>query len=308
MATNDWYLGQKHFLQSPEWREFQHKLGNDTIEVNGALGIVERGKVSKLYFPYGPCVEQQSGFFEAVVEEAKTLGVDYVRVEPRSGVDAEKLTALGFVKAHKNIQPEVTAVSDLSVGFDEIFKGLPSNTRNAWRQTEKKGVTFSESRDVQDVQIFLEMLHSVAARTGMHPHPDEYFQYMAQTFFPSGAGGLFFAKVEGQVAAAVLYFQDDTTMYYAHAASFDEFRKLSVATTILVYALQEACARGLQFFDWFGVAPEAFKTPKEEQFYASWQGFTNFKLRFGGSRVTTLGTWDLPLNKLKYRLFRLLVR
>jgi lipid II:glycine glycyltransferase (peptidoglycan interpeptide bridge formation enzyme) len=119
---------------------------------------------------------------------------------------------------------------------------------------------------------------------------------------------LLFAELDGRKIASIIFYTDGKTMSYAHAAALTEFRKVSPAVGLGLYAMLFAHREGCQAFDWFGAAPENWQNTPDAKRFARWSGFTQFKLSFGGQRVTRLGTWELPLRRGRYALYRLLLR
>ncbi|MDR0956122.1 MAG: aminoacyltransferase [Candidatus Nomurabacteria bacterium] len=301
------------FLQSDSWAKFQRALGREVIQKSGAefsyLAIVEHGRLSnRLYCPYGPTVESANGLKAALDDlknEAKKRRLDFVRVEPFGNLTEINLTKFGLKRARKNVNPENTIISDVSVSEDEIRAALSQTARRYARKCDKAGITYSVSYQPTDIKYFTQMIHSVAARTGMNPYDDLYFQNLAGALFPTKSAGLLLADLDGKKIASIIFFTNGRTMSYAHAGNLTEYRKFSPATGLGLFALLFAHQIGCKKFDWHGVAPDgSADNPK----WKSWQGFTNFKLSFGGRRVDRLGTWELPVRPLRYRILRGLLR
>jgi lipid II:glycine glycyltransferase (peptidoglycan interpeptide bridge formation enzyme) len=114
----------------------------------------------------------------------------------------------------------------------------------------------------------------------------------------AGKARLFFAKDQkGKRIAGALIFTDDDYWYYSHSASLNEARKLQVMPPFLSFIILEAKKAGAKKFDLYGVAdPE-----RADHQLAS---ITKFKQSFGGSLVQYSGTWDFPVNSLKYYIYR----
>jgi lipid II:glycine glycyltransferase (peptidoglycan interpeptide bridge formation enzyme) len=53
---------------------------------------------------------------------------------------------------------------------------------------------------------------------------------------------------------------------------------------------------GKKYFDFWGIAPEGAENHP-------WAGLTAYKKSFGGEVVSSLGTYDIVINKTKYRLY-----
>ncbi|MCL2037504.1 peptidoglycan bridge formation glycyltransferase FemA/FemB family protein [Candidatus Saccharibacteria bacterium] len=304
---------QVSFLQSPVWAKFQRSIHREVIEKSGDdwsyLAIVERGQFSnRLYCPYGPTaisVDKLSDALNDLRKEAKARKLDFVRVEPITPKATEDdLRKLNLRPSDRFVEPPSTLINDVSVEPDQIRAQLSQSARRYARKCDAAGVTYSVSYDPHDIKFFLDMIHEVRARTGLRAHDDLYFREIAATLFPSKDAGLLLAELDNQKIAAIIFYTDGETMSYAHAASLTEFRKISPATGLGLYALLFAHEQGCKNFDWFGVAPEGSTDPR----YRAWQGFTQFKQSFGGQRINRLGTWELPLKKVRYLLYRLMLK
>jgi lipid II:glycine glycyltransferase (peptidoglycan interpeptide bridge formation enzyme) len=307
----------------------QKALGNrvfqKTTDAYSYLAIVQNGRAAKrLYTPYGPTiydVNNPKRALEQATNDLKTLAtanhLDFIRLEPRSSYEIENafspnnpqtvqlsekmLTDLGFMRASHDAQPSDTLVKDISSPFDSILGAATKYKRKYWRQNQRAGVQFSVSYDVEDVQKMLRIMKTVYEGKNIMPFPDDYYVTIAKTLFPTQNAGLTFAELDNKIMASYMFYKDETTMYNVHGAGLDEFRKLSPSSTLLFYEQGLAHDLGLKWFDYFGIAPE---NAPETHPYA---GFTSFKQQFGGTRVHTLGTWELPLKHIKYRIYRTLL-
>lgn len=301
----------KPFLQTDAWKEFQNAYGREVFTDKGNgwsyLAIAERGRLSnRLYCPYGPVISSKPALKQAIKslqDKAKHTGAGFIRIEP-TGTDlkAADLIKLGFRRAHKESQPSHTVVNDVSKSHEKILADASKVVRYTWRRNNKLGMKYEVSYDPKDIDDFIKMIHDVSNRTGMIPYGDNYFETTARALFPTKKAGLIFAILDGKRVASMLFYTSGKTMYYAHAGSYTEYRRISPATSLVVYSLQFAHDQGHRWYDFSGVAPEdADKSHR-------WSGFTHFKLAFGGKRQNTVGTWELPLKKNAYRLYRLLLK
>jgi len=308
---------QVSFLQSEPWAKFQRALCREVIEKSGDgwsyLAIVERGQFSnRLYCPYGPTAVSTEKLTEAIKdlkEEAKARKLDFLRIEPMvKGLLADDLRQMKFRPSARFVEPPDTLITDVSVNEDQIRANLSQSARRYARKCDQAGITYSVSYEPTDIRHFLGMIHEVAARTGMRPFSDHYFSTIAGALFPVKAAGLLFAELDGKKIAAVIFYTDGETMSYAHAANLTEYRKFSPATGLGLYALLYAHEQGCKEFDWFGVAPENWQELPDSERYKKWTGFTQFKRSFGGKDVQRIGTWELPLKKCRYLVYRLLLK
>ena len=101
------------------------------------------------------------------------------------------------------------------------------------------------------------------------------------------------------IVAAGLVFDDRTTRYNLQGAQSEQGRKLHATGILTIQLILDAKAKGLTTFDFWGIAPEG--APASHP----WAGFTNFKKTFSGYEVDHAGTYDLVLDKKKYKFYQL---
>lgn len=287
----------------------QAGLGRDVFFASGdgwqCLAVLEVGKASsRIYAPYGPHLTKKSALkpaLEALRRLAIRHNAMFVRIEPISDVTKTTLSDTGLLPALHDAQPRHTWVKNLAPPEDELIAGMTATNRNLHRTAHKKGLTFRRSHELKDLPIFLEMIHEVAALTGIKPHSDDEFQVIASVLLPRNAAALYFALHEGKPVASALVYDSPTTRYYAHAGSFNEARKLHPGSPLVTRMILDAKASGQQQFDFFGIAPPDEPTHR-------WAGFSRFKQSFGGEYKTTPGTWEMPIKKLAYTKYRLMLK
>ena len=299
-----------NFLQSPAWEAFQLSLGREVFRDGTAdwsyLAILEQGRGnSRLFCPYGPEATSPEAFDQAITslkELAKQHSATFIRVEPTNSSLLPYLKSHGWKKVdYQSLNPEHTSLIDLSESEETIIARMDQPARNIYRNYAKKGVTVHQSHSPEAIDIFLTLIHQVAERTGMRPHSDDYFRAQATALLPDESATLWYATKDDRPIAAAITYNGDDTRYYAHAAAdlSPEVRKLNAATAIVAEAIVDAKRRGLKTFDLYGIAPDG--SPADHP----WSGFTKFKRSFGGQDVSFCGSWDLPVNKPAYYLYRL---
>ncbi|MCL2807383.1 MAG: aminoacyltransferase [Coriobacteriia bacterium] len=309
------YQEHRHFLQTKAWGEFQQAYGNQVVARSGTaadggtweyLAIVERGRFSsRLYCPYGPLYSSKAALQEALSslkKESESFLVDFARVEPRGTLDAEELKVLGLRPAARNVQPPNSVINDVradAVSEEDILLCGSTTRRQLYRYSLRDGVEYKTSYDPEDMVHFLDMMHTVAERTGIKPHEDAYFEVMAATLFPQKAAGLLLSVLDDKPIASLIFYSDGTTAGYAHAGSVEGHRKLSPPSGLFMHLQLFARASGHTLVDTYGVAPAG--AGKDH----AWAGFTQFKESFGGVRIAYPGTWELPVSKIRYTLYNL---
>lgn len=292
-----------HFLQSAAWEKFQNNLGRKTIRRQGDgwsyMAIVEQSSgVKRLYCPYGPTADSSATLenaLESLQAEAQTLGAHFVRVQPLGYMlSSETAQQLGLRPVEYS-QPVSTQVIDLRPPMEEIIQGISSRKRSIYRNYAKKGLQYSISHSVEDMDKLMPLLREVEQRNGVTFHGDHYLLTQAKTLLPDSAS-LHFMTYDDVVVAAVLLFEDDTTGYYAHVGNTAEHRNLSAGTALVGEILRYLKEHNKQSFDFYGIAPT--DDPAHP-----WAGISVFKQSFGGSRVMYNQTYDLPISPLFYTLY-----
>lgn len=312
MPPADWdknlQLLDGHLLQSRAWARFQESLGRKVVYDSGKdwswLGAVRRGRgVNYLMVSYGPTLAATADFSKvsaSMLEAAHKLKLDFVRFEPQprtpKDLSIDKLLDRGAIR-FADIQPSLTWVLDLEPDVPALLSGLSSGHRNAVNGAERRGLKFRISEDPKEVEKFIDMLRAIKSRT-FKPHPPIYFRKMVESLMPVGEAKLYFMEAEGKLVAGSLGLEFGDTRYYAHAASQPEARSLQAAVPLVWNMILDAKKKGLKLFDFYGVAPA-------DNPHHPWAGFSQFKRSFGGREFETLGTWDLPLKKTKYSIYRL---
>lgn len=301
------------FLQSSAWRILSG-VSCENIERHGSgwhyLAILEKGQFSRrLYCPLGPVAKDLTSWRHALADLrqiGQKYGVDFLRVEPElSVITPDMMKGEGFCHSARDVQPPHTVVNDVSVDESAIMAQLSQTARRYTRKCDKAGITYSVSYNPIDVTDFIAMIHEVSQRTGMKPHSDQHYRLIAEKLFPLKAAGLLFAELAGKRIASIIFLTDGKTMSYAHAANLTEYRKYAPAVGLGTYALKFAHQQGCKYFDWCGVAPV---TDDGNKRWHAWRGFTQFKLSYGGKRVDRIGTWELPLHRVKYVIYRVILK
>jgi lipid II:glycine glycyltransferase (peptidoglycan interpeptide bridge formation enzyme) len=294
-----------HFMQSQAWLAVQQALGDEVVAQRGDgwrwAGVVHRGRgVRYAYSPYGPSVDDPSRLgdaIDAIRKAGAALAVDFVRVEPDLEVAEARLTGLGAVPS-RSVQPRHTLVLDLRRSEQELRSDLTSGRRRSINTAATKGITVRRTREVAEVDRFIQLIRKTGKRNGFDPHSDEYYRVVCRVLFERGAASLYLAEVEGESVAGVIAFESATTGYYAHAAADAERSRQIIAAAPLAWQIVLDCrAEGRTAFDFWGVIPD-------DTAPHPWAGLSRFKKTFGGRMVTRPGTFDLPISPWRYRLYR----
>ncbi|MEI6481432.1 MAG: peptidoglycan bridge formation glycyltransferase FemA/FemB family protein [Candidatus Saccharibacteria bacterium] len=291
-------------LQGEAWAGFQESLGRDVLRENGNDWIWQafirssRG-LKYLIVPYGPVV--QSGLKEAIdimVFAADEQDCDFVRIEPVGTVSPEALGKLG-ARQIKELQPQHTFVLDLRPSEVDLRTGLESGHRNRINTTEKRGIKIRQVRDMTPFNDFIRLMDDTARHAKIVNYSDNYFYRLSEELIEKGIASFYVSTVEdGKPASISLVYDWGQRRYYAHTGNDQVLnRQYNVAVSAVWQMILDAKQQGLDEFDFWGAAPDDSADHK-------WAGITSFKKGFGGNRVSTIGTWDIPLKRSKYMAYQ----
>ncbi len=296
---------KRHFLASEAWSRFQKTKNLETIFAEGKgwlyAAIVETDKINpRLYCPRSPQVESVEALQAALKDletKAKENDVWFVRIEPDgANINSKDLIGLGYHRV-KDYQPSLTWLLDLSPSEDELIANMKQANRNLYRNYQKKGLEFCEADSSDEIEHLIKLFEKISQHKTVKFHPPKYFRNLASSMIDSGSAHLFHVKKDGKIIASSLVYDDNTTRYYAHAASDHDQRKLGAGSVLLTNMIIDAKRRGLKSFDFYGVTDSA--NPDHP-----WYGFTKFKQSFGGEYYRYLGTWEKPIKALPYWIYR----
>lgn len=295
-----------HFLQSAEWEKFQQAEGFQTRRVEGegfrAMAVVHETRLGRyLFCPYGPELWQAQGrelswsleqALSSLARLAREEGAMFVRVEPTAYFPAATLEGMGLVRSHE-IDPEHTWIIDLTCSQEDLLAGFEKSKVRVWKHREEHGIKVRSSQNPEEVRILTEMLAKLGEKKHFTPLDEEHLRRQ----IVAGFATLYIAEVERQPAAAAIVMDHEGVRYALHAAENSEYRKLRPGTVVGVEKIVDAQRRGLKKFDFWGITTST--DPKHP-----WYGFTQFKKSFRGTQVDYSGTWDLPISKVKYRIYQ----
>ena len=288
--------------QSREWQNLQNDLKETSFVREGDdfvyLAIVKPTPLgSYLYLPYGPVAETKDGFRRALKDLenlARKENSVFVRIEPLNP-DFIKLFPKNAVKSH-DLNPKETWVLDLK-GSDEEYKNkLPSRLLRYYRNREKNGLTIETSHNPDDIKYLLDLQKALAKEKNISTFSENYLKTELKQPFST----LYMVKQGNSILAAGLVFDHDKTRYNLQGAQSDEGRKLHATGILTIKLIEDARAKDLENFDFWGIAPEG--APDTHP----WAGFTNFKKTFAGKQVNHAGTYDIIMNPFKYKLYQAL--
>jgi len=290
-----------HPLQSWEWGEFRKAWGNELVRF--PFGQVTITKIPHLPYKIGVFYKGPTPTRDVIREVnnfAKESHLIFVKFEPNVLGDTrlrEKMIDLGLVKGRRIFTNE-TFLIDLSKSEEDLLKGFSSKTRYNIRLAQKHGVEVVEDNSDFAFERYLTLTKETSRRQNFFAHSKKYHKLMWKTLNTdmvkhgeSPIARLITARYKGEIITTWIIFVWNNALYYPYGASTNKHKEVMANNLMMWEAIKLGKKLGLTKFDLWG---------KEEG-----KGFTKFKEGYNPKVVEFVGSWDLPVLPLVYRVYRI---
>lgn len=321
-----WDRTASHPLGSWAWGEFRRAMGVDVVRLavlkntNSREGLVppvpnlSEGRFSEGwqltfhkipsmpwtigYFPKGPAPTKQ------MVEELAKLGREkraiFIQLEPDVLANNGTMKQWNNVKSsHHPLFTKYTFLLDLTKPEDQLLTAMHPKTRYNIRLAKKHGVGVSEDNSSHACEAYLRLTRETTGRQGFYAHNTDYHRKMWEIMHKANVAHLFTATYQGKTLAAWIVFVWKDTIYYPYGASSREHRDVMAPTLLLWEIIRWAKRKGLKQFDLWG----ALGPSTSWRISDPWYGFHRFKQGFNPTLVEFIGSYDLVINPVLYRLY-----
>lgn len=310
------------FLQLPVWLKVEADRGGSVEQLGlwdgeklvGVASLVFR-TVAKAYTyaycPRGPAVIDAQYVAPALTALKRYCRrrVCFVRAEPfvlnnpLPVISYPSRRLAGYARVYE-YQPRATLVLDLTKTDEELKADMHQKTRYNIGLGERQAELTFRLGSERDFDSFWRLMQETADRGGFSPHTYTHYHTLISRFGSVPLTGelavrLGIVECQGEIVAACLNVASLGVMTYFYGASARARPELKAPHLLHWRMMHEAKAAGLKYYDFWGVKPSTGR-------YPAWEGFTRFKLGFGGTRVEYLGTYDCPTQRVLYWSYRLL--
>ncbi len=301
--------GEKTFLQSWNWGEFQEKMGHKIWRLgiydnNGGLSSV--ALVVKVAARRGTflLVQHNLALSETLLNKLKEIaeeeGCAFIRMAPlllRNEENKKLFKDLWFHESPMHASAyEATWKLDLTPSEEDLLANMRKTTRYLIHQAQKNlDIEIIKSEKTEDIAIYNKLNQTVAKHQRFVPFSFEFVKNELAVFAKDNQALLFFGKYKGEVIASALVIFWSGIGFYHQAALDPKYHKIPVAYLLQWEAIKEAKKRGCKLYDFWG-----YIDPKVQSKHP-WAGPTLFKMGFGGRAYEYVKTQDLALSK-KYWL------
>jgi peptidoglycan pentaglycine glycine transferase (the first glycine) len=275
---------------------------------------------SYLYIPHGPIFLDETK--DNLLTEFKNFCTEilikenciFLRFDPTwgsgrqvLGVPSSKLSEI-FSKSHRvtydgSFQPKYEWILDLIQSEVDILAGMKKVNRYTVRQAEKAGVSVEivQNNFLQYLDKFYQLIEGTAERDGFSHQSKDYYTKIFINCERDRNAFMTVARFKGEIMLVNFFVVYGDSVFFLFSGSENENRKLGYTYLAQWEMIKYAKKLGLRNYNFGAVIPESNVYP----FYKGWQGFSDFKKRFGGSLLEYNNYYDLVRGKFWYLLYGL---
>jgi len=275
--------------QTSQYANYLKKIGWEVERVADINYFIKKipilGSVLKIQRP-------QEIRLNKIREFAKQYRSFQIIIEPRTELDMEFLSSVGFRLSRSPYLPTKTLILDLTLSTTRLLGSMQKDARVAIVRTKGPKLIFIDQEKVAKAEANKVVKSSknlqytigafreawkkaVGAKRYVPPLP--HLTALKQTF----KNNCLFVLAEDNSSGAI-FLTGDKIAYYWQAFTNKEGRKKLAQYKIVWEGIKWAKARGAKVFDFEGIYDERFPNK-------SWLGFTHFKKSFGGYEVAYPG-------------------
>lgn len=291
-----------HFQQSQAWKKVKERVGNKTYEVQNIWFQTTKAPLLGYEIGYVPPVKFSEISLEDIKQKASELDLAYVTVDFEDtsesfGADKKRMLELLGVENSKSVRLQRNVLVDLTKSEDALLSDIHRKVKYNIRYGAKKGVR-TEFKSTQDsFETFLKLFKETKARQRFFGRNEYYLRAVWHTFREEGI----------EIIIATSWFNDEPlvswfligfegTLYYPYGGTSDKQMKLKSTYTHAWELFKYAKKKGYRTFDWMGI-----EEPNTEGKY---EGFSAYKVQFGGDIITYADSVDIVIDPKRYRLLK----
>jgi lipid II:glycine glycyltransferase (peptidoglycan interpeptide bridge formation enzyme) len=299
-----------HPLQSFEWGEFRKKTGIKVIRTKDVQITIHKIPHTPWTIGYIP-----KGLYptQTMISDLKKIGKQenciFIQLEPNtiSTPDLKlKIENLGLHPAAHPLFTKYTFILDLTKPEEELLRTMHPKTRYNIRVAIKHGVKIVRDESNEAFETYLKLTKETTKRQKFYAHTEKYHRLMWETLKCQNfntdklTAHLLLTKYSEETLAAWILFVYKDTLYYPYGSSSSLHRETMASNLMMWEAIKFGKKLGLKKFDMWGALNN---NPDKND---PWYGFHRFKEGYGPEHIEFLGSFDLVINPLLYKIYILL--
>jgi lipid II:glycine glycyltransferase (peptidoglycan interpeptide bridge formation enzyme) len=305
-----------HPLQSYEWGEFRENTGVKVIR----RGIFEKNQLIdgfQLTIHPIPHTPWHLGYLpksklptKELIRELQNIGKEEncvaIQLEPNVIKDKNTEHQLHDLGLRASVHPlftKYTFLLDLTKSEEELLQNMHSKTRYNIRVAQKHDVIVTEDNSKEAFEAYIQLTHETTTRQRFYAHSESYhrqqWEILPHTHEKEKlTSHLLTAKYNQKILTAWIVFMFHDTLYYPYGASTNKHREVMANNLIMWEAIRFGKKHGLKSFDMWGAADVEQPEPSHPYY-----GFHRFKQGYGATYTEFVGSYDLVIHPLLYKLY-----
>ncbi|MCR4277376.1 MAG: peptidoglycan bridge formation glycyltransferase FemA/FemB family protein [Candidatus Roizmanbacteria bacterium] len=297
-----------HPLQTWEWGEARKKTGVDILRLSDGKNVFQL-TIHKI-----PKTDYKIGYLPRSVFPSKTLldflsdygkknKIIFFKIEPnkeklevKNQKSKFKLKSQKLIESKHPLFPKWTQVLDLNKSEDELLKSFHSKTRYNIRLAEKKGVVIKEMSNNEGFEIFSKLYFDTCKRQKYFGHSPKYHKIIWESL-KKDIAHILIAFYNNIPLASYELFYFKKTFYYPYGGTSTEYRNLMASNLLMWEAIKLGKKLGADKFDMWGSLGPNYDTTDP------WSGFTRFKEGYNTKFTEFIGSYDLVVNPILYKIY-----
>jgi len=294
-----------HFLNSIYWKKVKEALGNKVYSADGTwFQTTKLPKINK-YIGYIPRADLNRIDLNEIYKKAKEENCVYVSIDPDNLKNEEiEVHESGLtIKKGRPTQLQATIVMDLTKREEELLSAMKQKHRYNIKIAKKNNVEIKIDNTKQSVETFVKLHEETVTRQEYNDRDSNYIKKVWEVLnelqvlhpeFETHIPETFIATAyfEGKPLASWFLIGFGDTLYYPYGGSSEE-NKNAMATYLLVWeVIKFGQQKGYKKLDLMGVLPDKS------------DGYSRFKVGFGGQEIEYADTVDIVIDPLMYKIIK----
>ena len=297
----------KHPVQTWEWGDFQEQQGHKVYRLASFIKdkmtsafTLSFHKIPKTNFSIGTILrgpKVNETILKAIKKIALKENAVFVKFEPDLSKTESNMQFTGMKISPKVAFYPYTFLLDLKKNEAQLLESMHPKTRYNIRVANRHGVEIKEMTNDKGFEIYLKLLFDTTKRQGFYLHSKNYHRQLWQILKNTTIPHIMLASYQDQVISAFMLFHLKDQFFYPYGASLNIHRQVMAPTLLMWESIKLAKKKKAKQFDMWGCL--GLEAKESDNGF----GFHRFKQGFGGELFEYVGTYDLVINPLLYRLY-----
>lgn len=309
VSPPQWNAVAAHPMQSWEWGEARRAMGTAVVRIGVYTGEELIDVVQMTVHPvrgtgraigYIPRASLPSKALLLFLEQyAQKHKLTHIRFEPYVQKNALPTDFYAWHprlrQTHQTLFTPWQFLLDMTPDEETLLARMKAKTRYNIRLAAKQGIEVHEASTQEGLETFIQLYLETCARQTYHGRSAGYLRTVWK-YLGGEQAKILIASHQGEPLAAYMLFLFGGILYYPYGGSSIKHRSKMPANLLMWEAIRFGKKHGATVFDMWGALGPGYDKADP------WAGFTRFKEGYGGELVEYMGTIDLVVSPLWYRL------